>query len=160
MLAGESGRPVFGRPSGKASPGMRLALLGVFSACATTPAAGRADEVRVEAIALDLLSDGKGTVGFVLDLESPAGESCTVTRVEWQMMLAGRDFAAGVTSTNVLVPGGQSAYATSEYSIKAKMGERQLDSGGLETLVLMKDAAGNWKIRHSHTSSRPRRPQA
>jgi len=67
----------------------------------------------------------------------------------------------GHSNTKVTVlPGGQAAYATSEYSIKAKMGERQLDSTGLETLVLVKDATGNWKIRHSHTSSRPRRPQA
>ena len=58
-----------------------------------------------------------------------------------------------------LLPGGQSAYATSDYSIKAKMGERNLDSTGLETLVLLKDTSGTWKIRHSHTSSRPaRRP--
>ena len=65
------------------------------------------------------------------------------------------------SNTKVTVlPGGQAAYATSEYSIKAKMGERQLDSTGLETLMLVKDATGNWKIRHSHTSSRPRRPQA
>jgi ketosteroid isomerase-like protein len=64
------------------------------------------------------------------------------------------------TNTKVTVlPGGQSAYATSEYAIKAKMGERQLDSGGLETLVLVKRADGSWQIRHSHTSSRPaRRP--
>ena len=53
-----------------------------------------------------------------------------------------------------MLPGGQSAYATSEYAIKAKMGDRQLDSGGLETLVLVKGGDG-WKIRHSHTSSRP-----
>jgi uncharacterized protein YcnI len=67
----------------------------------------------------------------------------------------------GHSNTKVTVlPGGQSAYATSEYSIKAKMGDRQLDSGGLETLVLVKSADGIWKIRHSHTSSRPRRPQA
>lgn len=65
----------------------------------------------------------------------------------------------GHTNTKVTVlPGGQSAYATSEYTIKAKMGERQLDSTGLETLVLVKGSDGNWKIRHSHTSSRPRRP--
>ena len=65
------------------------------------------------------------------------------------------------TNTKVTVlPGGQSAYATSEYAIKAKMGERVLDSGGLETLVLVKGADGNWKIRHSHTSSRARRPPA
>lgn len=67
----------------------------------------------------------------------------------------------GHSNTKVTVlPGGQSAYATSEYSIKAKMSDRVLDSGGLETLVLVKGADGAWKIRHSHTSSRPRRPPA
>jgi ketosteroid isomerase-like protein len=67
----------------------------------------------------------------------------------------------GHSNTKVTVlPGGQSAYATSEYAIKAKVGDRQLDSGGLETLVLVKDGNG-WRIRHSHTSSRPvRRPGA
>jgi ketosteroid isomerase-like protein len=62
---------------------------------------------------------------------------------------------------NVMVlPGGGSALATSHYAIKAKMGERDLDSEGLETLVLVKMPDGSWKIRHSHTSSRPaRRPQ-
>lgn len=68
----------------------------------------------------------------------------------------------GHSNTKVSVlPGGQCAYATSEYSIKAKMGERNLDSTGLETLVLVKGSDGSWKIRHSHTSSRPaRRPAA
>lgn len=56
-----------------------------------------------------------------------------------------------------ILPGGQSAYTTSEYAIKAKTGERDIDSGGLETLVLVKGADGAWKIRHSHTSSRARR---
>jgi ketosteroid isomerase-like protein len=57
-----------------------------------------------------------------------------------------------------LMPGGQSAYVTSRYAIKAKMGERDLDSEGLETLVLVRMPDGAWKIRHSHTSSRARRP--
>jgi ketosteroid isomerase-like protein len=58
-----------------------------------------------------------------------------------------------------VLPGGQAAYATSRYIIKAKMGDRDLDSEGLETLVLVKMPDGSWKIRHSHTSSRPaRRP--
>lgn len=57
-----------------------------------------------------------------------------------------------------LMPGGQSAYATSRYTIKAKMGERELDSEGLETLAVVKMPDGSWKIRHSHTSSRARRP--
>lgn len=65
----------------------------------------------------------------------------------------------GHTETKVtLMPGGESAYATSRYTIKAKMGDRELDSEGLETLVLVKTPDGSWKIRHSHTSSRPRRP--
>lgn len=68
----------------------------------------------------------------------------------------------GHTDTRVTVlPGGQSAYATSRYTIKARMGDRTLDSEGLETLVLLKMPDGGWKIRHSHTSSRPaRRPAA
>ena len=53
---------------------------------------------------------------------------------------------------------GRSAYAVSQYTLKAKMGERDIDAAGLETLVLVKGADGAWKIRHSHTSSRPRRP--
>src|SRR5262245_57142968 len=56
----------------------------------------------------------------------------------------------GHTNAKVTVlPGGQSAYATSEYSIKAKTGEREIDSRGLETLVLLKGPDGSWKIRHS-----------
>ena len=64
------------------------------------------------------------------------------------------------TETKVtMMAGGQSAYATSKYTIKAKMGDRELDSEGLETMVLVKMPDGAWKIRHSHTSSRPaRRP--
>lgn len=62
------------------------------------------------------------------------------------------------TDTKVtMMPGGQSAYATSRYTIKAKMGERELDSEGLETLMLIRTPDG-WRIRHSHTSSRARRP--
>lgn len=53
---------------------------------------------------------------------------------------------------------GRAAYVTATYSLKAKMKERDVDSGGLATYVLIKDSDGTWKIRHSHTSSRPRRP--
>jgi ketosteroid isomerase-like protein len=68
------------------------------------------------------------------------------------------DLEFGHTERKVHVLGdGRTAYVTSLYFIKAKMGERMLDSGGLETLVLVKDASGAWKIRHSHTSARPRR---
>lgn len=50
------------------------------------------------------------------------------------------------------------AYVTSDYSIKASMKERTIDSGGLETLVVARQPNGEWRIRHSHTSSKPRRP--
>lgn len=65
----------------------------------------------------------------------------------------------GHTGRKVHVLGdGRTAYVVSNYFIKAKMGERVIDSGGLETLVLVKGADGAWKIRHSHTSARARRP--
>jgi hypothetical protein len=40
------------------------------------------------------------------------------------------------------------------------MGERDIDSEGLATYLLLKGANGAWQIRHSHTSSRARRPAA
>jgi uncharacterized protein YcnI/ketosteroid isomerase-like protein len=52
---------------------------------------------------------------------------------------------------------GSAAYVTAKYTLKAQMGERAVDSGGLATHVLIRDGSA-WKIRHSHTSSRPRRP--
>jgi len=60
--------------------------------------------------------------------------------------------------TNVVphVLGDNAAYVTADYTIKAKMGERTLDSGGLATFVLSKEA-GSWKIRHTSTAAR-RRP--
>ena len=60
--------------------------------------------------------------------------------------------------TNVVphVLGPDAAYVTADYTIKAKMGDRTLDSGGLALFVLSKDA-GSWKIRHTTTAAR-RRP--
>ncbi|HEX8029288.1 MAG TPA: nuclear transport factor 2 family protein [Vicinamibacterales bacterium] len=66
------------------------------------------------------------------------------------------EFAHSGTKITML-PGGESAYATSRYTIKARMGDRTLDNEGLETLLLVKTPEG-WKIRHSHTSGRARRP--
>ena len=47
------------------------------------------------------------------------------------------EFAHSGTKVTVL-PGGESAYAISRYTIKAKMGDRLLDNEGLETLLLVK----------------------
>lgn len=63
-------------------------------------------------------------------------------------------FAHSDTRVTILA-GAQAAYATSRYTLKAKMGERTIDSQGLATYLLVKGADGAWKIRHSHTSSRP-----
>ncbi len=60
--------------------------------------------------------------------------------------------------TNVVprLLGADAAYITADYTIKAKMGDRAIDSGGIATFVLSKDATG-WKIRHTSTAAR-RRP--
>jgi ketosteroid isomerase-like protein len=60
--------------------------------------------------------------------------------------------------TNVVphVLGADAAYVTADYMIKAKTGERLMDSGGLAMFVLSKDASG-WRIRHTTTAAR-RRP--
>lgn len=50
------------------------------------------------------------------------------------------------------------AYVTSEYSVKARITDRDVDSSGLETLVLIKERDGTWKIRHAHSSARRRAP--
>ena len=55
-----------------------------------------------------------------------------------------------------VLDGGRVAYVTSEYTLKARVNGRDIDSAGLETLVLVK-VGDAWKIRHSHTSAR-RRP--
>jgi ketosteroid isomerase-like protein len=66
-----------------------------------------------------------------------------------------------LTHSNVqlhpLDAGGSAAYVTSEYRLQARMKDRDIDAGGLETLVLVRSAGGRYLIRHSHTSSR-RRP--
>ena len=51
----------------------------------------------------------------------------------------------------------KAAYVTSEYGLKTRIKDRDIDAGDLETLVVAKAADGAWKIKHSHTSSR-RRP--
>ena len=62
------------------------------------------------------------------------------------------------TNVRVHLLSPDTAYVTSEYALKARVKDRDVDSGGLETLVLVK-SDGRWRIRHSHTSAR-RRPQA
>lgn len=66
----------------------------------------------------------------------------------------------GHSNREILMLGDRAAYVISTYSLKAKMGDRAIDSTGLETLVVIRDEDGAWRIRHSHTSSRPRRPGA
>jgi ketosteroid isomerase-like protein len=48
------------------------------------------------------------------------------------------------------------AYVTSDYFLKATMKGRMIDSVGKETLVVLRQPDGTWRIRHSHTSGRAR----
>ncbi len=69
-------------------------------------------------------------------------------------------FAHSQVVVQVLGADKRTAYVTSEYSLKVHMKERDVDAGGLETLVLLKGDDGAWRIRHSHTSSKRRPPAA
>jgi ketosteroid isomerase-like protein len=71
--------------------------------------------------------------------------------------MEGLVFTHSNVAAHALAPDGRSAYVTAEYRLRARIGDRDVDAQGLETLVLVRDAAGQWKIRHSHTSSK-RRP--
>lgn len=74
-------------------------------------------------------------------------------------VMEGLHFSHSDVSAHLLAPDGRTAYVTSEYRLRARIEGKDVDASGLETLVLVKDAAGAWRIRHSHTSSR-RRPVA
>lgn len=71
--------------------------------------------------------------------------------------MEGLVFTHSNVAAHALAADGRSAYVTAEYRLRARIGDRDVDAQGLETLVLVRDAAGQWKIRHSHTSSK-RRP--
>lgn len=53
--------------------------------------------------------------------------------------------------------GPDAAYVTAEYLLDATANGKEIRSGGLATYVVIREA-GQWKIRHSHTSSRRRTP--
>ena len=55
----------------------------------------------------------------------------------------------------VTMIGPGAAYVTGEYLLDATTEAREVKSGGLATYVMIRDA-GQWKIRHSHTSSKRR----
>lgn len=64
-------------------------------------------------------------------------------------------FSRDEVEAHILEPDGRSAYVIARYHLEATVEGRKIDASGLETLVLVKTSSG-WKIRHSHTSSRPR----
>ena len=57
-----------------------------------------------------------------------------------------------VTADDVLLLGGAALY-TSEYTAAGRFRDRDIDSHGTETMLLVRTADG-WKIRHIHWSSR------
>jgi ketosteroid isomerase-like protein len=67
-------------------------------------------------------------------------------------------FSRSNVNVHMLDKDARSAYVTSEYRLKTRLEDRDVDATGLETLVVVKGADGAWKIRHSHTSSRRRPP--
>jgi len=69
-------------------------------------------------------------------------------------------FSRSNVSVHMLDKEGRTAYVTSQYRLKTRLKDRDIDATGLETLIVVKVADGAWKIRHSHTSSRRRVPSA
>lgn len=67
------------------------------------------------------------------------------------------EFSRTNVRPHLLGSGGRTAYVASEYRITGRASGQDVDASGLETLILVKDGQGAWRIRHSHTSSR-RRP--
>jgi uncharacterized protein (TIGR02246 family) len=59
----------------------------------------------------------------------------------------------GHSDLEIHMLGDAAAYVTANYRIKYTMGERDVDSMGIATHVLVKEA-GAWRIRHSQTASR------
>lgn len=56
---------------------------------------------------------------------------------------------------------GKLAWATVAYALHAKEGTRTIDNFGRGTFILERAGSGDnarWVVRHSHTASRPRRP--
>lgn len=73
-------------------------------ACATTPDGAPppvSEDIKVETITVELLPEGRGSVGFVLDVKGHDDERGKVVRVEWELQLQGHDFAAGVATASV-----------------------------------------------------------
>ena len=60
------------------------------------------------------------------------------------------------TDVTVRALGPDAAYVAAEYRLVGRIKGRDLDAGGLETLILVREG-GAWRIRHSHISSK-RRP--
>src|SRR3954462_6902726 len=87
---------------------MKRALAMVLAACATGPAPRViSEDVQVETVTLALQPEGKGTVGFLLDIAARPRAACTISRVEWRLLLHEHDFAAGLASSGVGVPAGE-----------------------------------------------------
>lgn len=67
-------------------------------------------------------------------------------------------FSTSDVTVNALGADPNVAYVTAAYTLTAKAKDRDIESGGLVTWVLVKSTdGGSWRIRHSHTSSK-RRP--
>lgn len=54
-------------------------------------------------------------------------------------------------------PAGDLAWASFRYSLHIVMPEREIDSGGVGTAVLVRGADGAWRLRHLHTTPERRR---
>lgn len=149
----------------------QLAAFLFFALCAVTPARAADDTADIQRLladydaAFNAKSMDRLAAFYHPDVTIFEGGGVNRTWADYRDHHLGPEMAAFLTVTfahsntvvHVLGADKKAAYVTSDYAIKAKMKERDVDGGGLETLLLLKGDDGVWRIRHSHTSSR-RRP--
>lgn len=88
-----------------------------------------------------------------------SGHAETVSEYRSGHLGADMDFAAGterelLSEEITLSPGGDGALYLSTYRTTGTFRDREVDSRGTETMVLVPAADGGWRILHIHWSSR------
>jgi uncharacterized protein (TIGR02246 family) len=149
----------------KANPSIALCmLLAAMSAPASAQVAGAESEVRaaVEAFDRALATGDSAAVLALLHADASVHEGGVAeTREQYRAgHLRGdiaflRDVTSETVRERVDVRGDMALY-TSEYAMKATSRGREVNSTGVETMVLVRTAEG-WRILHIHWSSRPTR---
>ena len=138
------------------------ATLGARPASAQSPGAEQAVKQTVHAFH-DALAAGDSA--RALDLLHPdvrvyeSGHAETFSEYRSGHLSADMRFSAAterelLSEEVTLAPGGDGALYLSTYQMRGRVGDREIDVHGTETMVLVPGSDGSWRILHIHWSSR------